>query len=202
MRTSRQQTALDVVNGWANQFEQGAKELHDVAAMLQEEFDGVPEAAALPPIDRSSRDAFIRSMLPYARKAAAKDGIPAEYLIAIPLNEQGWEYEAPGNNYFGIKADPGWTGPTTGPVATWEDYGEGRVDTMGTFRAYPSPAESFEDFGNFLRENSRYAHALDVLRDTRNGAAFIREVHAAGYATDPEWSMKIISRAGIVRSLM
>lgn len=152
-----------------------------------------------PLIDHSSREAFIASMMPFALLAEARTGIPAEIMLAINLNEQGWQHPAPGNNYFGIKAGPGWTGPTTGPVATWEDYGDGRVNTAGVFRAYPSPAESYEDFANFLRENSRYAGALKVLEETGDGEAFIRAVHAAGYATDPMWADKIISIARLLR---
>ncbi len=155
-----------------------------------------PEAAAAPgPIDHSSRDAFVRSMLPYAKQAEASTGIPAEIMIAINLNEQGWQTPAPGNNLFGIKGVNPRTGASTGPVATWEDYGNGRVNIKDTFRAYSSPAESYEDFGNFLRDNPRYHKALEVLRRTGDGAAFIKEVHRAGYATDPQWSNKILNIA-------
>lgn len=161
-----------------------------------------PEPQQPGPIDRSSRDAFIRSMRPYALEAERRTGIPADIMIAINLNEQGWQHEPPGNAYFGIKGSNPRTGKNTGPVATWEDYGQGRVNIQDTFRAYDSPAESYEDFGNFLRDNSRYANALRVLKETGDGAAFLREVHRAGYATDPLWSDKVLRIANDVRNVV
>ena len=146
-------------------------------------------------VDNSSRAAFITSMMPYAKAAEAQTGIPAAVMIAINLNEQGWQLGAPGNNYFGIKADPGWQGATTGQVGTWEDYGQGRVNTTSSFRAYDNPADSYTDFGNFLNQNPRYGNALEVLRDHQNWQWFVQELHKAGYATDPNWSNKIIDIA-------
>jgi hypothetical protein len=157
-----------------------------------------PSRAPAGKIDHSSREGFIASMLPYALEAEARTGIPADIMIAINLNEQGWQHEAPGLNYFGIKGKNPRTGASTGPVSTWEDYGNGRVNIKDTFRAYSSPAESYEDFGNFLRDNSRYRKALEVLEKTGDKAAFIKEVHRAGYATDPLWSNKILNIASTI----
>ncbi len=155
-------------------------------------------AAPLPPpppgpLDHSSRDAFLRSLLPYAQMAQAKTGVPVEIMMAMPLNEAGWQKPALGNNLFGIKGSNPKTGANTGPVNTWEDYGKGRVNIQDTFRAYDSPAESFEDFFQFLLDNPRYKTARQVLESTGDGEAFIRAVHKAGYATDPQWSDKIIA---------
>ncbi|MCC6191372.1 MAG: glucosaminidase domain-containing protein [Anaerolineales bacterium] len=161
-----------------------------------------PSSVAPGPVDRSSREAFIRSIRPYAEEAQRRTGIPADIMIAINLNEQGWQHEAPGGNLFGIKGSNPRTGANTGPVATWEDYGQGRVNIQDTFRAYDSPAESYEDFGNFLWDNARYANALKVLKETGDGAAFLREVHRAGYATDPLWSDKVLRIANDVRNVV
>jgi flagellum-specific peptidoglycan hydrolase FlgJ len=157
--------------------------------------DGLMEPDSGGKVDNSSREAFITSILPYAQQVSQETGIPASILIAIPLNEQGWQQPAPGNNYFGIKGSNPRTGANTGPVATWEDYGGGRTNIQDTFRAYDNPAESFRDFAQFLRDNPRYAGALRILEQTGDGAAFIRAVHAAGYATDPQWSNKILNIA-------
>lgn len=139
-------------------------------------------------LDRSSREAFVASILPMAREAERRTGIPAALMVAINLNEQGWQKPAPGNNYFGIK------GRGTGPVATWEDYGNGPVQTTAEFRSYASPVDSYADFGDFLAQNPRYAKALEVLK-AGDPVGFIKAVHAAGYATDPAWSDKILSIA-------
>ena len=147
------------------------------------------------PVAHSSREAFIASMLPYAKQAEAETGIPAEVMMAINLNEQGWQYDAPGQNYFGIKGSNPRTGANTGPVNTWEDYGNGRQNIQDTFRAYDSPAESYADFGQFLKDNSRYQPALQRFQQTGDAQQLVRDIHAAGYATDPDWSSKIISIA-------
>lgn len=146
-------------------------------------------------IDRSSMPAFLGSFRGAAEQALEARGYPtslAPILAAIPVNEQGWQREAPGNNYFGIKGSNPRTGANTGPVATWEDYGGGRVNIQDTFRAYGSPAESVADFIQFLEDNPRYAGAVKIARETGDPAQFIRAVHAAGYATDPQWSDKVL----------
>ena len=151
-------------------------------------------------IDHSSRDAFINSVLPYAVSTEATYGIPAEFLIAMNLNEQGWQHAAPGNNYFGIKGKNKNTGRGTGPVNTWEDYGAGAVNVQDEFRAYSNIGESYNDFVDFLKTNSRYNDAMLQFEQDHDGEALIRNIHKAGYATDPAWSDKIISIAGEVRA--
>lgn len=146
-------------------------------------------------LDHSSREAFIASVLPYAVAAEARTGIPADLaslMIAININEQGHARQAPGNNLFGIKGKH----PVTGRsfmTPTWEVYNGVRHDIQDEFRAYDSPADSYEDFWRFLTANSRYQPALAVLQHTKDPEQFIRAVHAAGYATDPNWSNQVIS---------
>jgi flagellar protein FlgJ len=159
---------------------------------------GAPGLSAEVRIDRSSPTAFLGSFRPAAEAALAAKGYPtslAPILAAIPMNEQGWQKDAPGNNYYGIKGSNPRTGANTGPVGTWEDYGSGRTNIQDTFRAYGSPTESVGDFLGFLEGNPRYAQAVKIGRETGDPAAFIRAVHAAGYATDPAWSDKILSIA-------
>jgi len=143
----------------------------------------------------SSRDEFISRMLPYAVEVEQQTGIPAQVMLAINLNEQGWQLPAPGNNYFGIKAGPGYSGPTTGGMSTWEVVNGQAVPATADFRAYDSPADSYADFARFLQENPRYQYAMEVLKDHQNWKWFVQELNKAGYATDPEWANKIISIA-------
>ena len=154
-----------------------------------------PSAAPLT-IDHSSPQAFLGGLSTAATAALQRHNLPtslAPILAAIPMNEQGWQKDAPGQNYYGIKGSNPRTGANTGPVGTWEDYGAGRQNIQDTFRAYDDPSESVDDFLSFLESNPRYSKALDVARQTGDPAGFIRAVHAAGYATDPAWSDKILS---------
>jgi len=159
---------------------------------------GAPGPSGEVRIDRSSPTAFLGSFRPAAEAALSAKGYPtslAPILAAIPMNEQGWQKDAPGNAYYGIKGSNPTTGANTGPVGTWEDYGAGRTNIQDTFRAYGSPTESVGDFLGFLESNPRYAQAVKIGKLTGDPAQFIRAVHAAGYATDPAWSDKVLSIA-------
>ncbi len=148
-------------------------------------------------IDYSSRESFIRTAGPKARQVAAETGLPADVLLAIPINENGGR-GAPGNALYGIKGTNPVTGATTGPVNTWEDYGNGRVNTQDSFRGYRSGIDAMRGFAAFLKENPRCQPALDAFNRTGDPAVLVRGIHAAGYATDPAWSDKILSIANEV----
>lgn len=89
------------------------------------------------------------------------------------------------------------TGANTGAVDTWEVVNGQRQNIQDTFRAYDSPQESFDDFFRFLKDNPRYAGALQA----QDPASFIKDIHAAGYATDPNWSNQVLSIAGKASSV-
>lgn len=145
--------------------------------------------------DTSSPDAFLGSVTPSARAAARAAGLPdwaGDIAAGIASNETGYGKAVAGNNFFGIKGSNPRTGANTGPVGTWEVTNGQRVNTQDTFRAYGSPQESFDDFFTFLKDNPRYAQALQAQDPT----SFIKSIHAAGYATDPNWSDQVLSIAG------
>lgn len=151
-----------------------------------------PQPAPPAPIDASSPDRFLATAAPYAQQVEQETGIPARIMLGIAANETGYGKSAPGNNFFGIKGANLQTGATfTSP--TWEVEGGKRVNTTANFRAYADPADSFRDFADFLQSNPRYGPALQRTSDPE---AFIRAVHAAGYATDPNWSNQVLSIAG------
>jgi hypothetical protein len=128
------------------------------------------------------------------RAAEGVTGIPAMVSAAVAINETGSGRYLPdraGFNFFGIKG-PG----TSVPTQEWVD---GHYITItDSFGNYQSPLAAFVGFGNFLHENSRYRGALNTLQATGDPNAFIRQVHAAGYATSPTWSDQII---GIMNDL-
>ena len=170
---------------------------------------GAPARAAPPPqgpspasrtttVARSNPSAtqqsFVQENLAIAKKVSAETGIPYQLLLAIPGNETGWGKAMAGNNYFGIKGKNPKTGANTGSVGTWEVVNGQRVNINDTFRAYSGYEESARDFAAFLNDNPRYGKALEHLKKQPDDwRGFVREVHAAGYATDPAWSDKIIN---------
>jgi len=60
---------------------------------------------------------------------------------------------------------------------------------VSSFRAYATPAQSLADYVDFIKTNPRYQQALQHAGDDQ---AYIREIHNAGYATDPQYADKII----------
>jgi flagellar protein FlgJ len=56
------------------------------------------------------------------------------------------------------------------------------------FRAYDSPADSFKDYANLLKNNPRYDK---VLANASDASGFAQGLQRAGYATDPMYAAKL-----------
>jgi flagellar protein FlgJ len=134
-------------------------------------------------------------VLPAAEQAAKTLGLDKAMLIAQSALETGWGSKilndaegSPSFNLFNIKADARWTGKSLA-TDTLEFLGGQFRSISSHFRGYASIAESFSDFTDFLQRSDRYQHALNRADD---GEVFIKELHKAGYATDPNYSDKIL----------
>jgi len=135
------------------------------------------------------REQFIAELLPHATEAGRELGVDPHSLIAQAALETGWGRSQPGNshNLFGIKAGSNWTGASV--QANTEEFAGGvasRVDA--NFRAYESPRESVEDYVRVIRDNPRYASALNT---GSNVEAFANALQRGGYATDPDYARKL-----------
>lgn len=138
---------------------------------------------------------FIEQLMPLAEKAAKTLGVNPAVLLAQAALETGWgkfitRDVASGQNsrnLFNIKADRSWQGEAV-QVQTLEYRGGVPEKEQARFRAYDSYADSFNDYVDFLRSNPRYQQALENGTDP---SRFVRELHNAGYATDPEYASKI-----------
>jgi len=136
---------------------------------------------------------FIKAVTPYAKEIAEKMGADYKALVAQAALETGWgehsikdRYGNHSFNLFNIKADSRWQGHHVN-VSTLE-YKDGvAAKESANFRRYDSIAESFEDYQQFLQQ-PRYQQALNVAGDSH---AFIKELHQAGYATDPRYAEKV-----------
>ena len=121
---------------------------------------------------------------------AESGGILPSLTIAQAILESGWgrsELAQKANALFGIKASTGWAGPRV-DKKTFEYIDEKRVEVSAAFRAYDSWEESVADHNAHLRGSQRYKA---VLGETDYKTA-CRAVHAAGYATDPEYANNLI----------
>lgn len=153
------------------------------------------------PASDAAKTNFVQDLWPQAQEAGQLLGVDPRHLIAQAALETNWGRSLPqdhagrsSNNLFGIKATAGWPGPTvTGE--TREFRGGVAANTTATFKAYATPAQSFQDYVVLLRNNARYSNALDTGGDVQ---AFATGLQQGGYATDPDYATKIAAVAGMV----
>ncbi len=158
------------------------------------------ELAAIKPLaDKTqfnSPEEFTHHILPYAEKAAKELGVSPLVLVSQAALETGWgkavtQYKDGSSSYnlFNIKADQRWSGDRV--VKSTLEYDNGLAKhEKASFRAYDSYADSFDDYVDFLRTNSRYDN---VLRHQGNDQSYIKGLHKAGYATDPNYADKVLN---------
>ncbi|HEU4671158.1 MAG TPA: flagellar assembly peptidoglycan hydrolase FlgJ [Dyella sp.] len=141
---------------------------------------------------------FVTTMAPFARKAAQKLGVSVRAVLAQAALETQWGQHMPRHadgsssyNLFGMKAGSSWDGGRVN-VPTLEVEGGVPVRRRAAFRAYESPAQSFNDYARLLGDNPRYAQALGKGDDV---AGFAHGLVQGGYATDPAYAHKIAAIA-------
>ncbi|MFC4308555.1 flagellar assembly peptidoglycan hydrolase FlgJ [Steroidobacter flavus] len=154
------------------------------------------------PLAKSKED-FVKMMWPHAQQAGAALGVDPSALVAQAALETGWGRAVPTNadgssfNLFGIKAGSGWDGATAN-VPTLEFEDGVAVRKVERFRAYDSPADSFNDYAQLIGNNPRYENARGAGGDVTTFASALQD---GGYATDPNYAQKIVAVADEVRAL-
>ncbi len=150
------------------------------------------------------QQAFLDSIAPWAREAAAKLGVAPELVAAHAALESGWgQRPIPGakggssHNLFGIKASGNWSGAVA-ETATTEYVGGAAVKTNARFRAYPDAASAFRDYAQMLLDNPRYKGAIGAGNDAN---AFAQGLAKGGYATDPAYAAKLARLAGKLQGI-
>jgi len=140
------------------------------------------------------QQAFLDSIAPWAREAAAKLGVAPELVSAHAALESGWGRHPLKNadgssthNLFGIKAGSTWQGDVA-DAATTEYVGGAAIKTGARFRAYPDQASAFRDYAQMLSDNPRFRGALGTGSDAH---AFASGLAKGGYATDPAYAAKL-----------
>lgn len=138
---------------------------------------------------------FINKLYDAAKKAADKLAVSPAVLLAQSALETGWgnkiTQDTQGNssfNLFNIKAGSEWQGKVVS-VSTLEYKDAVPVREQANFRAYESIQQSFDDYVEFVSGRERYKKALQA----NSGEAYISELAAAGYATDPNYADKVLA---------
>ncbi|MCB1744894.1 MAG: flagellar assembly peptidoglycan hydrolase FlgJ [Gammaproteobacteria bacterium] len=137
---------------------------------------------------------FVDELWPAARQAAERIGTVPEAVLAVAALETGWGKHVPprgdgssSNNLFGIKARRGSDQPKI--YASTLEFEQGAFQRrVEPFRAYETPAEAIHDFARLVTTSPRYA---DARNNGGDAVAFVRALHKAGYATDPNYSGKL-----------
>lgn len=143
--------------------------------------------------EASGPRAFAQSVWPAAVESSRVTGIPPAFLVAQAALESGWGQSQPrladgrpSYNLFGIKAGANWNGPVVEAVTT--EYIDGQMQRrVERFRAYGSYAEAFADHARLLSSAPRYAAVLG----SQDAASFAQGLQKAGYATDPNYAVKL-----------
>ncbi|WP_168801667.1 sporangiospore maturation cell wall hydrolase GsmA [Glycomyces buryatensis] len=149
-----------------------------------------------PTIPRGGNQGFIDSHVSAAQSSDKATGVPASVTLAQAILESGWGKGAlarEDHNIFGMKCfgSPGEFALGCRDYGTFECSPTGGCfDMDATFRAYDNVADSYRDHGELLSGWSRYSKAMEVKGEPDK---FAREIHKAGYATDPKYSDKLIS---------
>ncbi|HEV7609270.1 MAG TPA: glucosaminidase domain-containing protein [Steroidobacteraceae bacterium] len=149
-----------------------------------------------PPVSEEAKQKFIEKLLPQAQAAGRELGVDPRAIIAQAALETGWGTSQPGganasHNLFGIKAGADWQGAAVDSGTVEFEAGVAK-DEVARFRVYGSAQDSVDDYVSLLRDNPRYAAALDTGDDV---AAFAGALQRGGYATDPHYANKLVAVA-------
>ena len=141
-------------------------------------------AQGQPSGQRFTAEEYIAEWKDVAVKKMKEHGIPASITLAQGLLESGngnSELAREGNNHFGIKCTPDWSGGRT-------YHDDDKKDDC--FRKYKDAAQSYDDHAKFLQKQ-RYAFLFDLKPTDYQGWA--KGLKKAGYATDPNYPSKLIA---------
>ena len=155
---------------------------------------GSTDKPAPPAASATTQQNFIQGLWPQAQQAAQQLGVAPSNLIAQAALETNWGRNLPqdgsghsSNNLFGVKATGSWDGASV-PAVTTEMNGQTATSELAPFRSYADATQSFQDYVSLLRNNPRYAAALNTGTDAR---AFATGLQRGGYATDPDYARKV-----------
>jgi flagellar protein FlgJ len=150
--------------------------------------------APAPAASSATQQSFIQGLWPQAQQAGQELGVAPSNLIAQAALETNWGRDLPhdssgqsSNNLFGVKATGSWQGPSVQAPTTEVNAGSAST-TMAPFRSYADATQSFQDYVSILRNNPRYAAALNT---GTNASAFASGLQRGGYATDPDYARKV-----------
>jgi flagellar protein FlgJ len=154
-----------------------------------------PIAVPAGPTGTMTNAQFLAASVVPAQQSQRETRVPASVTLAQAILESGWgrsSLSANDNNFFGMKCfTQGRYANGCRTYTTNECTAAGVCfSTSAVFRTYASSVASFNDHGALLAGASRYAAAFNYTKDANQFAA---EIHKAGYATDPNYTTKLVA---------
>ena len=147
--------------------------------ILKEDEDNSPYFA--------TRDEFVQAILPDILEIAEKYNINPRVMLAQTILETGNGKHIKGNALFGMKGK--------GQKFKTTEYINGKkVVIEDEFAAYNNLKESMEAYAKYITSNGRYLGTVGKT-SAEDVKSVIEFIHSQGYATDPEYSNKIIQIA-------
>jgi len=86
------------------------------------------------------------------------------------------------NNYFGLKGEG-----TMAP--TWEDYGQGSVTIVDSFKNFPTPHDCVKYLIDLWYKDYKGYKGVNRANSATEAARLLQQ---EGYATDPQYASKLI----------
>ncbi len=145
---------------------------------------------------QSELEAYILDHKDIAIQEMDRTGIPASIKLAQGLLESNVgksSLSSIGNNHFGIKCGNHWEGKEM--YKEDDDYGLHNQLTKSCFRVFNSANESYVAHSEFLlnpKKQYRYGFLFSI--PSQDYVAWANGLQEAGYATDPQYAEKLISR--------
>jgi len=166
----------------------------DTVALVSKKLRLSVESQSIP-LNITSPETFVKKLWPLAVKAGSDLGVDPKVILAQAALETGWgraikqtSNGTSSHNLFNIKAGSKWDGNTIRANAD-EIINNQAVKEVSHFRVYESYADSFTDYVDLLKNNSRY---YKVLKQADDSIAYVNGLQDAGYATDPKYADKIM----------
>lgn len=136
---------------------------------------------------------FVSAISPFATAASHVLGLDPNVLIAQAALETGWgQFIAKdmdgnnSNNLFNIKSV---NSEPSVKIKTTEYINNTPVKMKAYFKKYASVEDCFKDYISLI-QGQRYQAAL---ASTHDPVLYVKALHQAGYATDPDYASKVLS---------
>jgi len=129
--------------------------------------------------------AYISQYKDIAKNNMKQFGIPSSICLGQGILESGagtGPLSSLANNHFGIKCHQDWAGPSV----KYDDD-----SAQECFRKYDQASESYNDHALFLKGRKWYNPLFKL--DKADYKSWAKGLKAAGYATDPKYSEKLIA---------